>query len=88
MSFYAPDIAIDLGTVNTLVYVKGKGIVIREPTLAVVDSNRPDRVLYVGEEAGYHLGRTRDSSEVVRPVVNGTIANFDILCAKRSVPII
>ena len=77
MPIAAPYIAIDLGSVNTLVYVKDKGIVIREPTLAVVDSSRRERVLYVGEEAGYHLGRTRDSAEVVHPIVNGTIADFD-----------
>lgn len=77
MPIAAPYIAIDLGSVNTLVYIKDKGIVIREPTLAVVDSSRRERVLYVGEEAGYHLGRTRDSAEVVHPIVNGTIADFD-----------
>ena len=71
------DIGIDLGTATVLVYVRDKGIVIREPTLAVVDSARRDRVLYIGEEAGYHLGRTRDSAEVVRPLVNGTIVDFD-----------
>ncbi|MBQ9307886.1 MAG: rod shape-determining protein [Clostridia bacterium] len=77
MSFSAPDVAIDLGTTNTLVYVKGRGIVIREPTLVVVDGEKRDRVLYVGDEAGYRLGRTRDASEVIRPVRGGEIIDFN-----------
>lgn len=70
------DIAIDLGTANTLVYVKGKGIVMREPSVVAVDV-KTNRVKAVGEEAKQMLGRTPGSIIAVRPLKDGVIADFD-----------
>ena len=71
------DIGIDLGTANTLVYVRGKGIVSREPSVVAVDL-RNNRVLAVGQEAKEMLGRTPRSIIAVRPLKDGVIADFDI----------
>lgn len=78
MAFFAPDLGIDLGTSNTVVYVRGRGIVISEPTMVVVDSNNKRNVRAVGDEAKFLLGRTSDALTVVRPVQNGSIADFDM----------
>ena len=74
------DMAIDLGTANTLVYVRGQGIVIREPSVvAVKRDNRGDqRVLAVGQQAKVMLGRTPDSIYAIRPMKDGVIADFEI----------
>ena len=71
------DIGIDLGTANTLVCVKGEGIVIREPSVVAVDV-RSHRVLAVGSAAKDMIGRTPGSIVAVRPLKNGVIADFDI----------
>ena len=71
------DIGIDLGTANTLVFVKGKGIVIREPSVVAVDV-KSDTVLAVGTEAKEMIGRTPGSISAVRPLEDGVIADFDI----------
>ncbi|MBX3728108.1 MAG: rod shape-determining protein [Candidatus Sumerlaeia bacterium] len=71
------DIGIDLGTANTLVYVKGEGIVLREPSVVAVDS-ATNRVLAVGIEAKRMLGRTPGNITAVRPMKDGVIADFDI----------
>lgn len=71
------DIGIDLGTANTLVYVKGKGIVMREPSVVAVDV-RTDSVLAVGSAAKDMIGRTPGSIVAVRPLKDGVIADFDI----------
>lgn len=71
------DIGIDLGTANTLVYVKGKGIVSREPSVVAVDM-RNNRVLAVGSEAKDMLGRTPRSIAAVRPLKDGVIADFEV----------
>ena len=71
------DIGIDLGTVNTLVYVKGKGIVIREPSVVAVDI-RTDEVLAVGNLAREMIGRTPGSIVALRPLTDGVIADFNI----------
>ena len=77
---FSKDIGIDLGTANTLVYVKGKGIVLREPSVVAVDV-RTDAVLAVGREAKDMIGRTPDTIEAVRPLKDGVIADFDITAA-------
>ena len=75
---FSQDIGIDLGTANTRVFVKGKGIVIREPSVVAVDQHfTPVRVVASGSEAKKMIGRTPGSIEAVRPLRNGVIANFD-----------
>lgn len=75
---FSQDIGIDLGTANTRVFVKGKGIVIREPSVVAVDQRfSPVRVVAVGSEAKNMIGRTPGSITAVRPLRDGVIANFD-----------
>lgn len=74
---FSKDIGIDLGTANTLVFVKGKGIVTREPSVVAVDT-RNDSVLAVGSQAKDMIGRTPGSIIAVRPLKDGVIADFDI----------
>ncbi|MCX7658278.1 MAG: rod shape-determining protein [Oscillospiraceae bacterium] len=75
--FFTKDIGIDLGTANTLVYMRGKGIIIREPSVVAVDT-RTDKVRCVGQEAKDVIGRTPGSIIAVRPLKDGVIADFDI----------
>ena len=76
---FTQDIGIDLGTANTLVFVKGKGIVIREPSVVAVDvRSTPNKVVAVGSEAKEMIGRTPGSITAVRPLKDGVIADFDI----------
>ena len=77
MFSFSKDIGIDLGTANTLVCLKGKGIIIREPSVVAVDT-RKDQVKYVGTEAKEVIGRTPGSIVAVRPLKDGVIADFDI----------
>ena len=74
---FSNDIGIDLGTANTLIFMKGKGIIIREPSVVAVDT-RKDQVKYVGTEAKEVIGRTPGSIVAVRPLKDGVIADFDI----------
>lgn len=74
--FFTKDIGIDLGTANTLVFLKGKGIVLREPSVVAVDSNN-GRLLAVGEEAKQMIGRTPGNIAAIRPMKDGVIADFD-----------
>ncbi len=79
LGFFSMDMAIDLGTANTLIYVKGKGIVLREPSVvAVKEDGRYKRVLAVGEEAKRMLGRTPGNIEAIRPLKEGVIADFEV----------
>ena len=71
------DIAIDLGTANTLVYIKGKGIVLNEPSVVAVDKYTR-RVHAVGHAAKAMLGKTPDRIEAIRPLKDGVIADFDV----------
>ncbi|MEY2762548.1 MAG: rod shape-determining protein MreB [Actinomycetota bacterium] len=71
------DIAIDLGTANTLVYVKGEGIVLNEPSMAAVD-NRTGQLVAVGAEAKRMWGRAPQNIRLVRPMKDGVIADFDV----------
>ncbi len=75
--FGSKDIGIDLGTANTLIYMKGKGIIMREPSVVAVDT-RTDTVKYVGQEAKEVIGRTPGSIVAIRPLKDGVIADFDI----------
>ena len=79
-SLFSQDLAIDLGTANTLVYTKQRGIVIREPSVVAVqkDSRGRVQVLAVGEEAKQMLGRTPGSITAIRPMKDGVISDFDI----------
>lgn len=74
---FSKDIGIDLGTANTLVFMKGKGIIMREPSVVAVDT-RTDTVRFVGKEAKEVIGRTPGSIVAVRPLKDGVIADFDI----------
>ncbi len=80
-AMFSNDLAIDLGTANTLVFARGKGVVCSEPSVVAVanrSDGRGDRVLAVGHEAKEMLGRTPDSIRAVRPIKEGVIADFEI----------
>ncbi len=77
LSLRSRDMAIDLGTANTLVYVRGRGIVLSEPSVVAIDS-RDGRVHAVGAEAKRMLGRTPGNITAIRPLKDGVIADFDI----------
>ena len=77
--FLSADMAIDLGTANTLVYVKGRGIVLNEPSVvAIVEVKGKKKVLAVGEEAKQMLGRTPGNIHAIRPLRDGVIADFEV----------
>jgi len=77
--FLSADMAIDLGTANTLVYVKGRGIVLNEPSVvAIVEVKGKKQVLAVGEEAKRMLGRTPGNIRAIRPLRDGVIADFEV----------
>jgi len=80
LGWFSNDLAIDLGTANTLVYVKGKGIVLSEPSVVTVRKNPRDRsrVLAVGREAKMMVGRTPGNIVAIRPMKDGVIADFEI----------
>ncbi|MEE8214601.1 MAG: rod shape-determining protein [Alphaproteobacteria bacterium] len=76
---FSADMAIDLGTANTLVYVKGRGIVLNEPSVVAIHEARGRKhVLAVGDEAKMMLGRTPGNIEAIRPLRDGVIADFEI----------
>lgn len=80
LGIFSNDLAIDLGTANTLVYVKGKGIVLSEPSVVAVrtDSRAKNRVLAVGQEAKNMLGKTPGNIVAIRPMRDGVIADFEV----------
>ena len=80
LGFFSSDLAIDLGTANTCVYVKGKGIVLREPSVVAVkrDNRGNNKVLAVGAEAKRMLGRTPGNIVAIRPMKDGVIADFEV----------
>ena len=78
--FVGRDMAVDLGTANTLVYVRGRGIVLNEPSVVAVDVTT-GRPLAVGLEAKRMIGRTPGHIQAIRPLKDGVIADFDI-CEK------
>lgn len=75
---FGKDIGIDLGTVNILVYQKGKGIIINEPSIIVIDEENKKTMAY-GEEANEMLGRTPGKIKAIRPMKDGVIADFDMV---------
>ena len=78
LGLFSTDMGIDLGTANTLVYVKGKGIVLREPSVVAIKRGAANRVLAVGSEAKAMIGRTPGDIEAIRPMRDGVIADFDV----------
>lgn len=77
LNFFSTDIGIDLGTANTLVFVRDHGIVLREPSVVAIQSGT-NKVLAVGEEAKRMLGRTPGTIQAIRPMKDGVIADFEI----------
>lgn len=77
MGLFTRDVAIDLGTANTIIYVKGKGIVVREPSVVAIDRYN-GKVVAVGNEANSMIGRTPENIVAIRPMKDGVIADFDI----------
>ena len=77
MRIFARDVAIDLGTANTIVYVQGRGITVREPSVVAIDKYT-GKVLAVGNTANEMIGRTPENIIAVRPMKDGVIADFDI----------
>ncbi len=78
-SFMSHDMAIDLGTANTLVYVRGRGIVLNEPSVVAIETiNGVKRVKAVGDDAKLMMGKTPDSVEAIRPLRDGVIADIDV----------
>ncbi len=80
LSLLGRDMAVDLGTANTLVYVRGRGIVLNEPSVVAVDV-KDGRPLAVGAEAKRMIGRTPSNIQAIRPLKDGVIADFEI-CEK------
>ena len=74
---FSKDLGIDLGTANTLVYIKDKGIYISEPSVVAINQ-KTGQILSVGEEAKKMLGRTPAHISVIRPLVNGVISDFEV----------
>src|SRR3989344_778951 len=75
--FFSHDVGIDLGTANTLVYVKGYGIVIGEPSIVAVNK-KTGRIVAIGHDAKQMVGRTPAHLEIIRPLVDGVISNFEV----------
>src|ERR1700741_2125556 len=79
VGMFSSDMAIDLGTADTLVYVKGRGIVLNEPSVGAIADNRGKKhVLAVGDEAKLMLGRTPGNIQAIRPLRDGVIADFEV----------
>ena len=78
LGWFSLDIGIDLGTANTLVHVKGQGIVINEPSVVAIDTRRKNRVVSIGAEAKEMVGRTPAHIIAIRPLQDGVISDFDV----------
>src|SRR3712207_9098294 len=76
LSFLGRDMAVDLGTANTLVYVRGRGIVLNEPSVVAINTNNKG-ILAVGTEAKRMIGRTPGNIVAIRPLKDGVIADFE-----------
>jgi len=79
--YFSNDLAIDLGTANTLIYMRGKGIVLDEPSVVAIHNDAPTNkksILAVGLEAKKMLGRTPGSIQAIRPMKDGVIADFTV----------
>lgn len=79
-SLFSADIGIDLGTANTLVWVKGKGVVIREPSIVAIHK-KTKKIIALGEEAKKMLGKTPESITTIKPLKSGVISDFDVTVA-------
>lgn len=77
LGYFSHDIGIDLGTANTLVYVKGKGIVINEPSVVAIN-NKTQQILAIGEDARKMVGRTPANIVATRPLVDGVVSDFEV----------
>src|ERR1051326_2805547 len=77
LSLFSADLAIDLGTANTLIHMKGKGIVLNEPSIVAFDRNTT-KIVAIGNEAREILGRTQPAIRTSRPMKDGVIADFEI----------
>src|SRR5450432_4380243 len=77
LAFLGRDMAVDLGTANTLVYVRGRGIVLNEPSVVALNTNT-GQIVAVGVEAKRMIGRTPGNIVAVRPLKDGVIADFDV----------
>ena len=77
MNWFSKDIGIDLGTASVLVYVKGKGVVLREPSVVAMDKNT-GKLLKVGAEANAMLGRTPGNIIAMRPLRDGVLSDYDL----------
>ena len=75
--YWSKDIGIDLGTANTLVYIRGKGIVINEPSIVAINQ-KTGKILAIGKEARTMVGRTPGYITVSRPLVNGVVSDFEV----------
>ena len=79
LTFFSSDMAIDLGTANTVVYVRGKGIVLNEPSVvAIAETKGKKHVIAVGDEAKQMLGRPPGQIQAIRPLRDGVIADFNV----------
>ena len=81
LSWFSADIAIDLGTANTIVYMSGKGIIVNEPSMVAISIDRRSmakQIMAVGQEAKIMLGKTPGQIEVIRPMKDGVIADFHV----------
>ncbi|MFC1561712.1 rod shape-determining protein [candidate division KSB1 bacterium] len=77
-NFLSSDIAIDLGTANTLIYIKGKGIVLNEPSIVALNKHNR-KIVAIGHEAKRMLGRTPGDIQIIRPMKDGVIADFEVV---------
>ena len=77
LGFLGRDMAVDLGTANTLVYVRGRGVVLNEPSVVAINT-LTGAILAVGAEAKRMIGRTPSHIQAVRPLKDGVIADFDV----------
>jgi rod shape-determining protein MreB len=75
---FSKDMGIDLGTANTLIYLRGKGIILREPSVVAIKNDTVKQVLAVGDEAKEMIGRTPGNIVAIRPLKDGVIADFDV----------
>src|ERR1041384_4325711 len=79
LRFPSHDMAIDLGTANTVVYVRGRGVVLNEPSVVAIETiNGVKRVKAVGDDAKLMMGKTPDAIEAIRPLRDGVIADIDV----------
>src|SRR3972149_3392176 len=76
-SFFSADLAIDLGTANTLIYMRGKGVVLNEPSIVAFDRTTK-KIVALGRDAQEMLGRTHRDIRTIRPLKDGVIADFEI----------